>query len=399
MADDDIDLPSNLFEPLLGYLAGLVRMDPQGREFIGQPVPEQMPSIPGSSLLVPKSGYVSDADLAAISGADALNIGAGVAPGIGDLLSGYDAYYLAKQAGNEAAQGEWMDALGSLGLGGLAGLGALPVIPALHTVFHGSPHRWVPEEGFKAGRFKLDKMGSGEGAQAYGAGAYFAENKGVANDYRSALSNNQPSTRIYVNDIPLIKYFGDNNIVASDVGFALEHAGMDVDKAINEVGSESIQSQLKKLRGKNITAQIPGHTYTLDLPDEVLPKLLDWDKPLDKQSEQIRDALSQLLHDEYNLNEYDIETVMGGYKATPELQEIRETLRAPANAEEAWRFESRGIPGLSYLDGSSRKAGEGSRNFVIWDQDVLNRTVPLAINDVPTGLKPGDYDDINIPIK
>src|SRR3990167_1126141 len=47
------------------------------------------------------------------------------------------------------------------------------------TVFHGSPHE------FSA--FDASKIGTGEGAQAYGHGLYFAENIGVAKGYHDAL--------------------------------------------------------------------------------------------------------------------------------------------------------------------------------------------------------------------
>ena len=40
--------------------------------------------------------------------------------------------------------------------------------------WHGTPHVWPPEPGFPHGRPRLDKMGSGEGAQAYGWGWYSA---------------------------------------------------------------------------------------------------------------------------------------------------------------------------------------------------------------------------------
>src|SRR5580765_7610443 len=46
--------------------------------------------------------------------------------------------------------------------------------------FHGSPHSFD--------RFDLSKIGTGEGAQAYGHGLYFAENEGVAKGYRDALT-------------------------------------------------------------------------------------------------------------------------------------------------------------------------------------------------------------------
>ena len=47
--------------------------------------------------------------------------------------------------------------------------------------YHGSPHSFD--------QFSMDKIGTGEGAQAYGHGLYFAENEGVATGYRNQLSS------------------------------------------------------------------------------------------------------------------------------------------------------------------------------------------------------------------
>lgn len=44
------------------------------------------------------------------------------------------------------------------------------------TAYHGSPHDFD--------KFSLDKIGTGEGAQAYGHGLYFADSEGVARSYR-----------------------------------------------------------------------------------------------------------------------------------------------------------------------------------------------------------------------
>lgn len=48
------------------------------------------------------------------------------------------------------------------------------------VAYHGSPHKFD--------EFSMDKIGTGEGAQAYGRGLYFAENEGVARQYRDALA-------------------------------------------------------------------------------------------------------------------------------------------------------------------------------------------------------------------
>ncbi|MGH8504896.1 MAG: hypothetical protein ACRETM_02895 [Stenotrophobium sp.] len=53
-------------------------------------------------------------------------------------------------------------------------------------VFHGSPHRGIEEQGFK-----LNKIGTGEGAQVYGWGIYFAKLRDVAENYRIALAHRE----------------------------------------------------------------------------------------------------------------------------------------------------------------------------------------------------------------
>ena len=62
----------------------------------------------------------------------------------------------------------------------LAGILANAYNPMGITVYHGSPHKFT----------KLDssKIGTGEGAQAYGDGLYFAESPDVAKSYQTALS-------------------------------------------------------------------------------------------------------------------------------------------------------------------------------------------------------------------
>jgi hypothetical protein len=55
-------------------------------------------------------------------------------------------------------------------------------------VWHGSPHRFAATAKNPLGEFDPTKIGTGEGAQAYGHGLYFAENEGVAKGYRDNLT-------------------------------------------------------------------------------------------------------------------------------------------------------------------------------------------------------------------
>jgi hypothetical protein len=101
-------------------------------------------------------------------------------PGVGDVKSAYDGVQAAKQG----------DYLGA----GLGALGALPMMPNLaglgHIAYHGSPHKFD--------KFSLDKIGTGEGAQAYGHGLYLAESPEVAQTYKFAGSG--PHNAIQANE-------------------------------------------------------------------------------------------------------------------------------------------------------------------------------------------------------
>src|SRR5262245_18137051 len=61
---------------------------------------------------------------------------------------------------------------------------ALSMGPGAIRAFHGSPYNFS--------RFDSSKIGTGEGAQVYGHGLYFAENEGVARAYRDKLATATP---------------------------------------------------------------------------------------------------------------------------------------------------------------------------------------------------------------
>ena len=58
----------------------------------------------------------------------------------------------------------------------------------LPAAYHGSPHSFDPEPGFPLGRFRTDKIGTGEGARAFGYGLYFSSKESIAKYYMDVLS-------------------------------------------------------------------------------------------------------------------------------------------------------------------------------------------------------------------
>ena len=82
---------------------------------------------------------------------------------------------------------------------------------------------------------------------------------------------------------------------------------------------------------------------------------LDWDKPLSQQSAKVQQALR-------DARRYIIEDGTGtGGGWTP--------WKSPGASE---KLREAGIPGIRYLDQGSRTAGEGSRNYVVFDDALID---------------------------
>ena len=147
-------------------------------------------------------------------------------------------------------------------------------------------------------------------------------------------------------------------------------------------------------------AENTGNLYKVDLPDEHIAKMLDWDKPLREQSKDVQTALAKLdpdlYHpkgDEYSLDEVGAETYLR--MANSPLAKNQ------SDASEVMR--NAGITGIRYLDGGSRGAGTGSSNYVVFPGNegllsILERngqsmSVPAAELDSlnPTGGLMVDY--------
>jgi GNAT superfamily N-acetyltransferase len=318
------------------------------------------------------------------------------------------------------------------GLLGRAPSGSLAV-----NVFHGTPHKFAPEPGFPYGRPRLDKMGTGEGAQAYGPGFYSAESKGVATDYRNVLSP-PPSVRVggdamtssqFANtlsgkaaskypDMPVEEIERQSGNAARMIFNRAEEL-KNIDGNDNVLMRAFLDSQSKRDDSLSKILRVArdempvakwseetGTLYKLDIPDADAAKTLDWDAPLEKQPKPIRDAYSKaMLGDEVFkdpiLKELFADGVPNQHLGLLENSsgaQAFNTLAGKLGSQQAAADALReaGIPGVKYLDQGSRGAGEGSRNYAIWDQDVLDRTkmlerdgVTLGANKSPTAATAG----------
>jgi hypothetical protein len=309
--------------------------------------------------------------------------------------------------------------------------------------WHATPH--------KVDKFSLDKIGTGEGAQAYGYGLYFAESEAVSGrggTYDSQFSNSiryngetlnwgdEPTARSIASEL-IESYRGDpdaKKLAASDAE-GYENA-KEIKKEIRSLDPSKIE------RGANI------YRVKLDVNDS---DLLDWDEPVMQQSKAIQKIAKTVLKaklpdspdygviaaalklggfgpDEIALN---IDNDRNLYQAADRITAGRDDDSSPGEAiVEKWKswvqlhtmdgkrlYESladqglgvddrrgltdkqrqvsemlrkAGIPGIRYLDGNSRADGQGSYNYVIFDESKIKITeengTPVAMEEVSFSL-------------
>ncbi len=139
------------------------------------------------------------------------------------------------------------------------------------AAYHGAPHN--------VDKFTTAKIGTGEGAQAYGHGLYFAGDKEVADWYRNKLS---PESDFYINGKKYIPKTEQER-------FFLRMLGKDsIDKINMTPERQALLDHINEGGGKVEIHR--GNLYKVDLKPEDT-EMLVWDKPLLEQSNDIKEAL------------------------------------------------------------------------------------------------------------
>jgi hypothetical protein len=175
--------------------------------------------------------------------------------------------------------------------------------PDYPVVYHGSPHS------FEA--FDIGKIGTGEGAQAYGHGLYFAEKRGIAEGYRDDLSGDKRTINgeeiNYENPlhvaVKMLEDHGDIEEAIKEAKSLLQYSKEDMHlppgRNTRESAVEFNEQVIKFLEDdKSGKAELPapveegGHLYQAKI---MRPKehFLDWDTPFDKQSPYVQEALKK----------------------------------------------------------------------------------------------------------
>jgi hypothetical protein len=361
-------------------------------------------------------------------------------------LGGYFGGEAGAQIGREYG-GDYGEMAGSL-VGGMAA----PSAPRSEIIAagHASPHEFE--------RFSMDKIGTGEGAQVFGHGLYFAENPRVVDEYYKNF--NMPVLRFkernldtpYTSDLrdrfkdvyeSLIDYdaarkwrenlldraydadLNEDEIIENlNVLFRkvfegtetptdfdaidFDKLGIDPNDIYDIAGQQStldnvlgdlsqartmeeleyvlegfspVEMRLYRDLVEPELSEIRDSASRYDVNLNVEPdELLDWDAPYSKQPEKVK----KLLDDVLTLNGVESyipkDTGSKVYLGVADSADLRgsdiyriitdQLGRMPDSASR--ELSASGVKGIKYLDGMSRSGQEGTRNYVIFDDSLID---------------------------
>jgi hypothetical protein len=300
-------------------------------------------------------------------------------------------------------------------------------------VYHGTPHTLPPTPRNPLGEFDASKIGTGEGAQSFGYGIYTAENPAVAKDYQFMERNWFDTSKAKYKGKSIDSWY-EQAQKDQERAFRTKDKSLEQDATARLAYWENImthnhpESVLKQFTdpeygwdaATNYAKSIdinkfegvptPGNLYKVDLPDQKIETMLDWDKPLIEQNKNVLNAAKKLgfaytkpqklsyedkwaLFDKNGL--YDVKNPT--FKTKKEAQDFLKTNKTlypdmtgsefhdsistklnqfGGNDKKTAEFlNSYGISGIKYLDQFSREEGKGTRNFVTFPNEVKSMTI------------------------
>jgi len=249
------------------------------------------------------------------------------------------------------------------------------------TAYHGTPYNIQ-------GGFDISKIGTGEGAQAYGRGMYYAENPAVATAYKNILS--KPEFTKTAEGIELrgqlprmleesySELVAKNGIQQTNYGDVTDIVGQRLDRQMKDAlkandmdwYNKTADMKMDLARFKENPPPNVGNLYKVDIPDQYVPNMLDWDKPLNQQTKEVQEGLAKLgiKTDTKKLNEFD-DALLNALKGdannplpkqpiNPTGEDIYNKFIQGNPQLTSQKLNEVGIKGIRYLD-------EGSRNQAV----------------------------------
>jgi hypothetical protein len=241
--------------------------------------------------------------------------------------------------------------------------------------WHGTPHTFAPEPGAPLGRFRSDKIGTGEGAQAFGHGLYVGQ-EGTARGYRDKLQGGPSSSSIF--DVMHNHYNYEKDFPMSAVDVVRPSLGKGA-----EFIKKALTQHAKKLKtslndyDRGTAKQVEGMSNDKDLHEKLNSlgghllhvrvranpeHFLDWDKPFSEQHPHVQEALRSLPFADHH------------FRKDPFGREATGATFVPKGKLSTDQFVKAGIPGIRYLDANSRDpdTDQPTHNHVIFDPSIID---------------------------
>lgn len=285
------------------------------------------------------------------------------------------------------------------------------------VAYHGTPH--------EVDKFSSSKIGTGEGAAAYGHGLYFAENPEVAKQYQESLRPMTDIIDLEVGGVPVIskgKYADysptqyTDKPKPSDYARARLQESLMVDEwkireAWDKKGEEGVKQivldfinedlqylpndwpelvpEMEKIKDKILSGDTKtkfkkgkSNLYKVELDIDPDTEMLDWDKPLSEQNSKIIYAYKKYLKSPEGM-EYakqwsrhkegmplDQAEPLLSIKNDPSIHNLYNNAFPSREAANKF-FQQNGIKGIKYSDQMSRGAEGGTSNFVVFDDSLI----------------------------
>jgi hypothetical protein len=217
------------------------------------------------------------------------------------------------------------------------------------TTWHGSPHVFE--------RFDLGKLGTGEGAQAYGSGMYVAQNPSVAKGYQDTLAYKafdlQPEAEKLGLNLPAgTRGEFMRQVRAEKPPEVLARQLQNANIAARNLPQDKLAELFKSYQEKG-----GGNLYKVDLPDTHIRRMLDFDAPIKEQPIVVRNLAKSLGID---------------------MNDLGGDLLAQVGKDEAGRkiLQDAGIRGVKYLDEKSR--------WSPYQVEILHKGKPYATSEYAT---------------
>jgi hypothetical protein len=267
----------------------------------------------------------------------------------------------------------------------------VPIFDQDISIFDGSVYQPidapVPEgarvvQEFPLGRFDIGKIGTGEGAQAYGRGSYLAGSEDVAKRYRDQLTPRDIDYEEWLmgrykaaernQDYARMEMYERAMLNETPQDFKDLAADLDYDEDYRQLASEIAE----EIEGYNPNL---GRMYKVNIaadPDE----LIEWDELIDEQPKKVMDKLKSA--DWWPYAEEGIYDIAGARGENPTGADLVRWLEQDGQEYAAEALKDLGVKGIKYADAFTRHKPKDKRsnNYVIFDPRIIEISKKYGIS-------------------